>query len=232
MKIVSSTCIFGTLVPVTSAVTYKKPPFPAIVGLCQARLVWGNIKVRRFSFPLVISCAFAFVTMASGEVLRSHSKHEAADQEVVAVVVTPVSTTTPKLTGREKRAEAAAAAAALVEPAPAVVDAAAVVADVTAPRLTGREIRAEAAAAASALADVPPVFLPVTTAPAVSTLNASGERTSRRFQKTETVVSTPEINLNPAPFAVVPEPPSTSLLLVGLFGTGMFFVRRYRVRQA
>jgi len=235
--------------------------------------------------------------MASGEVLRSHSRQQSTDLVVVPEIST-VSTTTPKLTGRERRAEAATA---VVEPAPAVVDAAplvgsvtapkltgrerraaaaAVVApvsavvdavplvtnvstpkltgrqkraaaaavveaapvvvlpsplvsSVTAPRLTGREIRAEAAAAASALADEPSLFLPVASTPEVSTLSASGERTGRRFQKTDTVVSAPDINLNPIPFrAAVPEPASTSLVLIGLFGTGMFFVRRYQARQA
>ena len=253
--------------------------------------------MKRLSFTLVIPCVFSFATMASGEVLRSHSRQQSTDLAVVPEVST-VSTTTPKLTGREKRAEAAtavapapavvdaaplmasvtapkltarekrAAAAAVVAPASAVVDAVPLVANVTAPkltarerraaaaaapvveaapvvvvpsplvssltapRLTGREIRAQAAAAASALTDVPPLFLPVASTPEVSTLDASGERTGRRFQKTDTVVSTPDINLNPIPFRAVPEPASTSLVLIGLFGTGMFLVRRYQARQA
>jgi len=84
----------------------------------------------------------------------------------------------------------------------------------------------------STLTDAPPLFLPATTTPEVATLNASGERKGRRFKNSGPVISTPNINLNPVPFSAVPEPASTSLVLIGLFGTGMFFLRRYQARQA
>jgi hypothetical protein len=229
-------------------------------------------KVKTLSFSLVIASMFAFGTMASAEVLRSHSKEKTTDQTVVPDVLTPVSATTPKLTGREKRAEAAAAAAAAVEPAPAVVvanipvanvsttkltgrekraEAAAaaaavaesappvvvaptVVANVTTTTLTGRERRAEAAAAAAALADTPPLFLPTTTTPVtseVSTLTASGSTTGRHFKKDQAPVTTPTTNLSTTQFAQVPEPASTSLALIGLFGVAVLLVRRRQARQ-
>jgi hypothetical protein len=186
--------------------------------------------VKKLALTTLIASVFAFIATASGEVLRLHSRENATDQAtVVPDVSTPVSdnATAPKLTGKEKRAEAAEANT--VVEAPALVVAPPVTLSTTTPKLTGREKRAEAAAAASSLTDVTPLFLPTT--PAVTTIDASGEQTGHRFKKSENVISTP-INFAATPLAIIPEPASTSLLLIGLFATGMFFVRRYQSRQA
>jgi len=86
--------------------------------------------------------------------------------------------------------------------------------------------------ASSSLADVPLLFLPVTITPEVTTVDASGEKTGRRFKNSETVISIPDINFAPVPLSAVPEPASTSVVLIGLFGTGMFFIRRHWARKA
>jgi hypothetical protein len=179
--------------------------------------------------PTVVSATTTKLTYR-----QQRAQAEAAAVEAPpAVVVAPptvVSATTTKLTYRQQRAESAAAAV-VVEPVPAVVSAPVVPASVTTPRLTFRQQRAEAEAAAAALADVTPLFLPPTP-DVTTTLTASGETTAAKFTKPQTVISTPEINLNPVPFSPVPEPASTSLVLLGLFGPGVFFVRRYQARQA
>ncbi len=187
--------------------------------------------------PAVVDASSLVTNVTTPTLTRRQKRAEAA---AAAAVVAPApavvdasplvtNANTPTLTRREKRAEAA-----VVAPAPAMVDAPSLVTNVTTPKLTGREKRAEAAAAASALADVTPLFLPVTTTttPEVSSLDASGERTGRRYSKSDTLVDTPDINLNPLPIRAVPEPVSTSLVLIGLFGASMFFIRRYQAGQS
>jgi hypothetical protein len=164
---------------------------------------------------------------------RAEAEDAAAVVEAPLEVVAPptvFSATTPTLTSREQRAEAAAAPV-VVASAPAVVNAPLVPVSTTTPTLTYRQQRAAAEAAAASLADVTPLFLPPTP-DVTTTLSASGETTTSRFTKPQTVISTPDINLNPVPYSPVPEPASTSLVLMALFGTGAFFVRRYQARQA
>ena len=212
--------------------------------------------MRRLTVAAVTVFALAFAATGSAEVVRSH-KGKAKDQAQTVPVAT-VSFSVPasgsgKTKSRHKNSNTSVQTAAVPSVAPAVTTVASVpktkgkhrastgttpaplvsVAPVVNTVSASPKVKGGRHHAGTPVTGVSPLFLPVTnvTTP-VASLNASGVPGGRRFKNHQiNTPSAPSVALANG-FTAVPEPASTSLLLIGLFGAALVLVRRFQAAKA
>ena len=174
--------------------------------------------MKKLSLTALAAFVFAFAVTSSGEVVRKgkNNKNQAQSQIVpVAFVSAPASSVTGSGKVKGKKKATSAPVQALAAPVITTVAAA------------PQKHRGPMAAANNS-----PLFLPVANiTPTVASVTSSGARSGPpRFKKN--VVNPPSTSsAAAAAAATVPEPPFTSLMLLGLFGAGLVMARRVMARR-
>ena len=203
-------------------------PFPYIVRLCRRPALEGS-NLKRPSLTALATLFVMFAANGSAEMILSHHKAKAKKQ-VQLIPAIPAG-----LTSESTRASGAGSVNRRSRHKNSQTDASSFVAPVMTTAETSPRIRAgrhHKTSTGTPVMDVSPLFLPVANvSPSASGLTASGGKAGRRFRRHQ--IDTPTLpSVAGASLAAVPEPASTSLVLIGLFGAALVTVRRFRTAKA